>query len=92
MSETKDRIQVLEIKVKQLGCEHSFKFKECWNRDEFDDITDPGGKFGRILYVCRKCGKTKDQYWRCFTKKEQQAMKTLNLVPNYWEVKGAKDE
>ncbi len=73
-------ISELKQQVKQLECEHDFKFKKYSEQHTY-------GRFGKIIYECSECGKTKRKYWKYLTKKEQQAFKTLNLVPEYWEMK-----
>ncbi len=74
------RIKLLENRVVQLECTHDFKFKESF---------DPswGERQYCIFLRCSHCGKTKRKFWRYFTKKEQQAFKLLNLVPEDWGVK-----
>ena len=77
----------LEERVKQLECEHGFVFKKYIEKDLIDFIMAYPGRFGRVVYECFHCKKTKTRYWKYITKKEQQALKTLNLVPEDWEVK-----
>lgn len=80
------RVLDLEIQVQQLGCIHNFKFEKYVERDLIDFIS-PCGCYGRITYKCSKCDKIKTRLWKYLTKKEQQALSTLNLVPEDWEVK-----
>lgn len=81
------RILELEIKVKQHECEHDFKFKKNFEQSIFGGADGYPECFGKVIYKCSECGKIKTKYWKYLTKKKQQALKTLNLVPEYWEVK-----
>ena len=78
-----EQIKQLQIKIKQLECMHNFKVFKWWEPGVI--IPNPG-RIGRVVFKCTDCGKQKTRYWKYLPKKEQQALKTLNLVPEDWEV------
>ncbi|KKN77875.1 hypothetical protein LCGC14_0356120 [marine sediment metagenome] len=79
-------IHALERKIKQFECDHTFRFRN-WDEREVVLISYPG-RFGRVFYKCPECGKIKRKYWKYLTKKEQQALRILDLVPEDWAIKG----
>jgi hypothetical protein len=81
-------ISDLKLRVTQLECTHVFKFKECIERH----LPNLFGTGYGLVYECPCCGKTKNRYWRYLNRKEQQALKTLDLVPEDWKVKEDTDD
>jgi hypothetical protein len=79
-------IRDLEIKIEQLECTHNFVFDKWAEREVVLYISYPG-RFGKLIYKCRDCGKIKTEYWKYLTKKKQQSFRNLNLVPEDWKVK-----
>lgn len=80
------RLEKLETKVKQLECKHNFKLAST----TADIYISRCGEFLRgpaVNYKCWGCGKIKDRLWCDHTKKEQQALKTLDYVPKHWKTK-----
>lgn len=77
----RERVIELEQKVKQLECKHNFIFNTY--RIGFMDTC-------YVHHKCTKCGKTITKQWDFVVKKEQQALKLLNLVPKDWKIKGNK--
>jgi RNase P subunit RPR2 len=81
ISKINKRIDQLEKQVKQLECSHGFRF------DGYKEQLTLMSDMFYVLFKCSECGKTRLRRWERLTKKEQQAFKTLTLVPDYWEVK-----
>ena len=73
-----DKIQKIEIRIKQLECSHDYKF------NRYNET--PISKW--VFHKCPMCGKEAIKEWDRIAKKEQQALKLLNLVPKSWAIKG----
>lgn len=76
-----ERIIILEKRITQLECTHDYK-----PVDYFVSLYDSK----TCCFTCSKCKKTIYRFWRDMPKKQQQALKTLNLVPNSWKIKKEK--
>ena len=72
-----NKLVELETRVKQLECNHTYVFKG-YTETIFGPMV--------IEYKCNNCGKLKLTSWHSLPKKEQRALKTLNLIPKDWPI------
>ena len=77
------QVEQLKQKVMQLECKHNFVFDCCRNIGIWE-------QYHYVQHKCIYCDKTTTKQWDRAAKKEQQALKLLNLVPKDWKIKGDK--